>query len=393
MVSRFACNPITRLGDPASRTDLLEITLPTSFHHGGTLAFGPDRMLYVAVGDGGPEEDPNQNSQNPHSLLGKVLRLDTSQPGALPEVWASGLRAPWRFSFDRETGDLWLGDVGQDRREEIDVIQHGGNYGWNVFEGSLPFKGGPARGQYTLPVWEYDHKNIGFSGVTGGVIYRGRQFPELRGNYLFGDYGPGLVWAMSVAKSSSTSIASNLLSADFRVVTPPRLISQVSQVVAFCEDLNNEIYAVNLFGTLWRLERSPTGAMAPQLPVNLSQTGLFDDTERLIPRMGMLPYEVNSPLWSDGAEKKHWLWFPTGSEYISILINPSNCPVGTVLAKEFEMNVGFATPASRIAPSGSITNRDGPDIHISGTQPGPTRLYYLTHRMGSTSHCFSPMAA
>lgn len=178
----------------------LRLPQPAANHNGGQLAFGPDGHLWLGPGDGGGAGDPWGNAQDPRSPLGKLLRLDVDRPGARPEVWALGLRNPWRFSFDRATGELWIADVGQDRREEIDRAPAGHpkglNYGWNLKEGSLCFADPDCARRRDLvdPVFEYGHDE-GCS-VTGGFVYRGRAIPALRGVYVFSDWCTGPLWGL-----------------------------------------------------------------------------------------------------------------------------------------------------------------------------------------------------
>jgi CubicO group peptidase (beta-lactamase class C family) len=201
--------------DPDSEERLLAVEHPFWNHKGGTIVFGPDGYLYIAIGDGGLANDPYRNGQNLKTLLGKILRIDVDkrdegkayaipkdnpfaagESGARGEIWAYGLRNPWRIAFDRQTGTLWCGDVGQDLWEEIDLIAKGGNYGWNVREGVHKFgvKGSPPRPELIEPIWEYHH-DVGKS-ITGGHVYRGKKLPELEGCYLFADYVAGKVWAL-----------------------------------------------------------------------------------------------------------------------------------------------------------------------------------------------------
>lgn len=213
-VSRWRANG--DVADAKSEDVVIEIAQPWSNHNGGQVAFGPDGMLYIAMGDGGSAGDPQGNGQNRAALLGKILRLDVSKrPYAIPadnpfrgnkqgwkeEVWAYGLRNPWRFSFDRATGKLWAGDVGQVTWEEIDVVEKGKNYGWDCREGMHPYE--PARerssacdgaGGFVDPVWSYG-RDQGIS-VTGGYVYRGKALPDLAGWYVYADYGTGRVWAL-----------------------------------------------------------------------------------------------------------------------------------------------------------------------------------------------------
>lgn len=209
VVARFDVGSSPDLAEPASRLELLTIVQPFVNHNGGQLAFGPDNFLYIGSGDGGSGGDPQGNGQNTASLLGKVLRIDVLSGGfpyAIPagnpfsnEVWAYGLRNPWRFSFDRLNGDLYLADVGQNTREEINFQPvgsgAGANYGWNIMEGSLCFLS-PACSSagLTMPVAEYAHGS-GDCSVTGGYVYRG-SMPSLVGTYLYGDFCSGRIWGL-----------------------------------------------------------------------------------------------------------------------------------------------------------------------------------------------------
>jgi glucose/arabinose dehydrogenase len=206
------------VADPASEEEILVVPHPGfGNHNGGQLAFGPDGYLYIGTGDGGGGGDPDNNAKNPLSRLGKLLRIDVESgaapygipptnpflgmPGYRPEIWALGLRNPWRFSFDRGTGDLYIGDVGQGAFEEIDFQPAGDpggrNYGWNIVEGDSCYPPGTVgcnRTGLAFPVFVYDH-SLGCS-VTGGNVYRGSAFPSLQGIYLFGDYCSGRIWGM-----------------------------------------------------------------------------------------------------------------------------------------------------------------------------------------------------
>ena len=207
VIARYRTTSDPETADPASEEILLTIAQPFANHNGGMLAFSPlDGHLYIGMGDGGSAGDPQNNAQNPQSLLGKLLRMDTESSPAppQPEIWALGLRNPWRFSFDRETSDLWIADVGQDHYEEIDFQPAPGspgiNYGWRRMEGMHCYDPGCSPDGLTLPVFEYDHSQ-GCS-VTGGYVYRGQRWPSLRGWYLFADYCSGYVWALQMQNSA-----------------------------------------------------------------------------------------------------------------------------------------------------------------------------------------------
>ena len=205
----------TNAGDPTSEEVVLTIPQPFTNHNGGQLAFGPDNNLYIGMGDGGGGGDPQGNAQNPGTFLGKLLRIDVESgatpygvpgdnpflqsAGFLPEIWAVGLRNPWRFSFDRGTGDLYIADVGQNNFEEIDVQSAGNpggqNYGWNIMEGASCYNSSLCdTAGLTLPVSTYDHSK-GCS-ITGGMVFRGADFPVLQGIYFYGDYCTGRVWGL-----------------------------------------------------------------------------------------------------------------------------------------------------------------------------------------------------
>jgi glucose/arabinose dehydrogenase len=219
------------------------------------LVFGPDSFLYIGTGDGGSSNDPDGNAQNPNSLLGKMLRIDVNfgDPYAVPadnpfvyekgrsEIWALGLRNPWRYSFDRLTGDLYIGDVGQNKWEEIDFLgadsPPGANFGWDFWEGFHHFEGSPPENLTPIsPIWEYDH-SLGCS-VTGGVVYRGG-LPDWQGIYLYGDFCTGFVWGLF---RDAEGIWQNEL-----------LFETSAQITSFGEDESGEVYLVDRRGIISRL--------------------------------------------------------------------------------------------------------------------------------------------
>jgi glucose/arabinose dehydrogenase len=241
---------------------VLKLDAITNVHYGGSLMFGPDGYLYVGMGDTGPQEDPQGHGQNVQLLLGKILRIDVDhapagpgytvpvdnpfvgRPGYRPEIWAYGLREPWRFSFDRSAGDLWVGDVGQDRYEEIDLVRCGENMGWNVWEGFEPFSNRYKRDgeQYVPPVFAYRRK-FGPS-VTGGFVYRGSRAPSFIGVYVFGDYESKRIFGLTHAGR--------------RLAAVRQLATAPERVVSFGQDVEGELYVVGYEGTIYRLNFAKT---------------------------------------------------------------------------------------------------------------------------------------
>jgi len=211
-IVRYSVSSDPNRADPDSAKIILQVDQPYANHNGGDLVFGPDGYLYIGLGDGGSQGDPQGNGQNLNALLGKMLRIDVSQEpygippdnpfinraGARPEVWAYGFRNPWRYSFDRETGDLYIADVGQNAYEEVNFqpasSTGGENYGWNFMEGLHAYRGQAPDG-LTMPVAEYSHEEGGCS-ITGGYVYRGPSLPGLNGIYFFGDYCSGYIWGL-----------------------------------------------------------------------------------------------------------------------------------------------------------------------------------------------------
>jgi glucose/arabinose dehydrogenase len=221
------------------------IDQPASNHNGGQLAFGPEGLLYIALGDGGGSNDTFGNAQNRNSLLGKILRVGVDPfftpsdnpfvdvPNTRPEIWAYGLRNPWRFSFDRSNGLLFAGDVGQASREEVDLITRGGNFGWNIMEGSIcrPPTTSCTMASLIAPITEYDHSAAGGTSVIGGFVYRGTAIPALVGAYVFGDLSSGHVWGLK-QDSSGTWVRTVILEHN-------RTVS------AFGQDAAGELYLVD----------------------------------------------------------------------------------------------------------------------------------------------------
>jgi len=248
--------------DTSTRREGLAITQPFPNHNGGGILFGPDGLLYAGYGDGGSGGDPQRNGQKSTTLLAKLLRIDptpngdapytippdnpyASGGGTRPEIWSTGLRNPWRFSFDAATGDLWIGDVGQNAIEEIDHVPaadgagRGTNFGWSAYEGSARYNDDQDAPDAWMPVYEYQHGADGCS-VTGGFVYRGHAIPALQGAYVYGDYCAAGVRALAVDGDQVTD----------RAV----LSEEPGQVVSFGTDADGELYVVSLSGTIYRID-------------------------------------------------------------------------------------------------------------------------------------------
>ena len=326
---------------------LLTIDQPFSNHNGGNIAFGPDGLLYAGFGDGGSGGDPLDNGQSLSTLLGKMLRIDVDggQPyaipggaggnpfagnplcnldgtgsGSCPEIFAWGFRNPWRWSFDRQTGQLWAGDVGQNAWEEIDVVVRGGNYGWRFREGAhcyAPSSGCPTAG-LVEPVSEYG-RSLG-SSVTGGFVYRGGAIPGLSGSYVFGDFASGRIWTPDPQGG----------------LAPVQLAATNHLISSFGEDQDGELYVVDYAGTLHAIQAS-TGAGSP-VPASLADTGCVIPTDPTRPAPGLIPYAPSAPFWSDGAAKERWIGLPDGSTIdTSSPTGDWELPAGTVLMKHFRL--------------------------------------------------------
>lgn len=259
VISRFKVASVNAdQADPGSETILLTFAQPYSNHNGGQVSFGPDGYLYIAVGDGGSGGDPHDHGENRSTLLGTILRIDVNsaedgKPYGIPadnpfannsdgyreEIYAYGLRNPWRFSFDTNNGQLWTGDVGQNAWEEVDIIEKGGNYGWNIMEGNHCFepKNGCDRSGLKPPIHEYD-RDAGIS-ITGGFVYRGPTLTDLTGKYIYADYATRRVWALD-PKVSGNAMNTLLLEADFNISS-------------FGVDQNNELYLCGFDGKIHRL--------------------------------------------------------------------------------------------------------------------------------------------
>jgi glucose/arabinose dehydrogenase len=253
VISRFTVSSDANVADASSEEVLLEITQPLTNHNGGQISFGPDGFLYLAVGDGGGGGDPENHAQDRNNLLGNILRIDVdnrenglkyaipssnpfvNESQVRPEIYAYGLRNPWRMSFDSQNGSLWTGDVGQGEREEINVIISGGNYGWKILEGTSCFSGDCETTGLTAPVFEYGHDN-GDRSITGGFVYRGTAIPSLSGKYIYGDFVSGRIWALNTTDNTNELVLESRLS-----------------ITSFGTDNDNELYVCAFDGIIYKL--------------------------------------------------------------------------------------------------------------------------------------------
>jgi uncharacterized repeat protein (TIGR03806 family) len=364
------------LADSTSEQPLLTQRDEASNHNGGQLLFGPDGYLYLSIGDEGGANDTYQNSQRiDKDFFSAILRLDVDQkPGSLSpnthpavhsgtytvpadnpfvgatafngaavtpsavrtEFWAVGLRNPWRMSFDSGTGQLWCADVGQDSREEIDVIVRGGNYGWNYREGTIagPRGSPPAAATFLAPIWDYP-RTSGLS-ITGGFVYRGTARPELSGRYLFADYLSGRIWAL-------TPDGTNPVAAD-RV---QQLATDTSIVSFGLDPSTGDILLVDLAeGVLKRLIPDPA-SIGADFPATLSATGAFSNLATLAPSAGVVSYEPNVSFWSDYAKKRRWFAIADATSRMEFSANGAwGFPTGSVWIKHFDLELVRGDPSS-----------------------------------------------
>ena len=348
--------------DPASETIIFEWR--SGGHNGGCLEFGPDGYLYIGTGDSSGIADQLQTGQDLSNVSGAILRIDVDHPSeahqysipadnpfvdtenARPEIWAYGLRQPWKFTFDRDTGELWTGNVGQDLWEQIFLIERGGNYGWSVMEGGHPFRPERERGPspFIPPIVEHNHAE--FRSITGGYVYRGSMLPELVGAYIYGDYDTGKIWMFRHDRNSG------------KVTEHRELVDSAMRLVGFGEDDAGELLLVDhMSGLINRLEKNPAPDQTDNFPRRLSDTGLFDSVEEHVVSAGVIPYDVRAPQWADGAAKQRFLALPGQSkiEFDGITYpQPApgaphgwKFPDGTVAFETISMEIEPGSPASR----------------------------------------------
>jgi uncharacterized repeat protein (TIGR03806 family) len=374
-LARFTVDLDTLIIDPGSELVLIAQQDEHVWHQGGAMFFGPDDgMLYLTVGDEGGALCVYDNCQRiDRDLYGGVLRLDVDQrggaishpirrqpesgsttgyfipndnpfvgEGVLEEFYAVGLRSPHRMTHDPVDGTTWIGDVGQNHREEIDVLQRAGNYQWAFFEGNLDR--GLALSEQPLGVWMdpvLDLPREESNAVIGGVVYRGSAFPELYGRYIFGDHVYGNIWALDYEVLPGGGVRALALE---KIVSG--MLGRSGTITSFGTDADGELYVLAMGGStpLYQLERTAPSAPVPE---HLSEVGAFSNLDTLTPAGGLIPYDVQSPLFSDGAVKQRWLELPEAGSVGFAPDGPFTFPVGTVFVKHFELALDARQPDDR----------------------------------------------
>jgi uncharacterized repeat protein (TIGR03806 family) len=348
-VSRYAVAQQPLRVDPKSETLLIE--WKSAGHDGGDMTFGLDGMFYITTGDGTSDSDGWDSGQTLNDLLGSVLRIDAhpkngkqpygiprdnpfvSTPGARPEIWAYGLRNPWRMCTDAKTGHIWVGNNGQDLWETAHLLRRGANYGWSVYEGSHPFYLERKRGPTPLVLPTIEHSHAEFRSLTGGVVYHGKLFPELEGAYIYGDNSSGRIWGMEHDGE--------------RVIWHRELADTILQISAFQVDRRGELFVADYAGGINRLVRAPKETTSAPFPTLLSQTGLFTSTSPYRLNPSLVPYSVNAPGWADGAEAERFIAVPGDAKVAFSSSSPWTFPDGTALVQTLSLDCRVGSAARR----------------------------------------------
>lgn len=355
VISRFKVNPKPPYEfDTQSETVILE--WPSDGHNGAAITFGLDGMMYVTSGDGTSDSDTNLRGQDLSKLTAKVLRIDVDHPtpgkmysvpadnpfvgqvDVVPETWAYGLRNPWRMTTDRKTGHIWVGNNGQDLWEQVYFVRKGDNYGWGVYEGSHPFyltrKMGPT--PHVKPALEHHHSES--RSLTGGIVYYGKELPDLVSAYVYGDHSTGKIWG---ARHDGQ-----------KVVWHQELVDTPFHITGFGTDSKGEMlvcdHAGNGDGGFHRLIKVPAGQATQAFPRKLSESGLFQSVRGHVTQPSLVPYSVNSPLWSDGSLKARYIAIPGDNPKIDFTASKAwGFPNDTVLVKSFGLELVEGDPASQ----------------------------------------------
>ncbi len=354
-VSRFQLEPGSSPPRVREGSETIIIEWPSGGHNGGEAIIGPDGYLYISTGDGTSGSDVNDSGQNLTDLHAVMMRLDVdhpdpgrnysipkdnpfvSTPGALPEIWAYGFRNPWRFSFDPQTGQPWVGDVGQDIWEMIELSHKGANHGWSVFEGTHPFQPGRQRGPTPIvaPVIEHHHSEC--RSITGGYVYQGAKFKELAGAYLYGDYQYGKVWGLRYDHKSK------------KVTWHKELAVSSVKISSFGVGRDGSVYALDYdAGRITQLERAPPArARSAPFPRKLSETGVFTSVREHKVAPGVMPYSINAPFWSDGASKERFFALPDDAKIEFKESGEWVWDDGAATVKSFALELEPGNPASK----------------------------------------------
>jgi uncharacterized repeat protein (TIGR03806 family) len=349
-VSRFQVNSDAQPTiDPKSEQVVIEWR--SAGHDGGDLAFGNDGMLYIVTGDGTSDSDTWNSGQTLDDLLGSVLRIDVNRsegqrnyavptdnpfvntPGARGEIWAYGLRNPWRMSIDPPTGQVWVGNNGQDQWETAHLVRAGENYGWSVYEGSHPFYLERRRGPTPLVPPTIEHSHAEFRSLTGGVVYHGSCLAELEGAYIYGDYSSGRIWGMKHDGQ--------------RVVWHRELADTSLGITAFRVDQRGRLLVADLVGGIYELLPTPKRPPGPAFPNRLSDTGLFEKVAEHRVAPGVIPYSVNVPGWADGADAERFLALPGSAQIKYDSAKSWELPDGSALVQTLSIERTAGEPTSK----------------------------------------------
>jgi len=339
----------------AAGSEKVLITWQSGGHNAGCLAFGPDGHLYIATGDTADPTppDPLATGQDISDLPSSILRIDVDHPeagrpyrtppdnpfvglaGARAEVWAFGFRNPWRFSFDRANGDLWVGDVGWELWEMIHLVRRGGNHGWSIVEGpqSVHPEGRRGPGPIIPPVVAHPHSEA--ASITGGHVYRGKALPGLVGVYLYGDFQSGKIWGL---RHDGT-----------KVTWRGELANSPLQLVSFGEDNEGEVYALDFERSkqVYKLVPNRESDVSISFPRSLARTGLFASVKDQAPAAGVVPYSINAELWSDHAAAERWMAVPDRGLVVADASGGWKAPEGSVLARTVSLELELGNPKSR----------------------------------------------
>lgn len=372
-LSRFT---VTKNSPPqvVPESEQILLTWLSGGHNGGCLKFGPDGYLYVSTGDAGPAfpPDPLKTGQDVSDLPGSILRIDVDKPSgskaysvpkgnpfvglpsARPEVWAYGLRNPWKMSFDPVTKALWVGDVGWELWEMIYRVERGGNYGWSLVEGPQEVHRERKRGPTPILPPTTSHSHTESRSITGGFVYRGKRLKDLYGSYIYGDYVTGKIWG--------------LWQNGTKVIKRTELAQTPLQIIAFGENNDHELYIVGYNGTIYRLVPNENQSANLKFPRKLSETGLFSSVKQQVPAAGVIPYSIQVEPWEDHAKAKRWVAIP-GLQQIGIheknevwmgrIQGEWAFPRDSVLVKTLSLEMEQGKPSSLRRLETQILHHDG----------------------------------